>query len=98
MTDSLSLDPDTVSAQLEVCPEAPERVLACGHEKRTHRTDGAFCRTCQRVQAVMTPERALAMAKHEERSAAFCDDLARSARERAAMFRKFAANQENDNG
>jgi hypothetical protein len=90
MSNDLALDHETVSAQLEVCPVAPVRVLACGHERATFRDDATFCRACLCVQAVLTPERALREAEVNERAAQLNDDLARRARERAAAFRRFA--------
>lgn len=69
---------------------APLRVLACGHERATFRTDATFCRACLCMQAVITPERALREAEVNERAAQFNDDLAKRARDRAAAFRRFA--------
>lgn len=90
--DDLSLDLETVDAQRELMgAPAPLRVLSCGHERRTHRTDAAVCHRCGHVaRQVMTAELMRAEAAAADRAVRFAEEMAANARVRAAAWRERA--------
>lgn len=91
MTDDIALDRETVDAQCEVMPRAPLRMLACGHEKRTHRTDVARCRDCRgEPRVVLTPEQCLERVVTALRTARDFETHALIARQRAAAYQRHA--------
>lgn len=87
--DDLALDLETVDAQCEVMPRAPLRMLACGHEKRTHRTDVAHCRACRgEPHAVLTTAQCIERAASALRAAQEFENHAHLARMRAAAYQR----------